>query len=139
LGFRKNRNEQAREIEILEDGSVRITDIREGPSPSRSSIIVRGTDVDGFVTRTTAAGIHTHPRTGDKATDQANELPGPGDHVLLETHQIPSFIVTPSGQIRVLESIGGKFKVRTLFGTDAPGQAEWKPGTCNSKGECSFD
>ena len=83
---------------------------------------------------------HTHvpSASGNRRETRARELPGPGDHVPLERWSVPNYIRTPEGHIRVLERINGVFRVRTVRGTDANRQDRWKPGKCNSRGECSF-
>ena len=50
--------------------------------------------------------------------NECRELPGMQDHVAVDAFDVPNYILTPSGAVRVFERIDGKFKVRSVSGMD---------------------
>ena len=99
----------------------------------------------------TVAVAHTHPRSGQSDLDQrriesqCRELPGPDDHKPLDPSarsgvgdtRVPNMVLTPSGRIRSLERINGRYRVRTVDGAaDSAAhvrrQARWVEGASGS-------
>jgi hypothetical protein len=72
---------------------------------------------------------------------QMRELPGPKDHLVVESPGVPNYFRTPTGAIRVLEYSGhGRFSVRTVEGVDFKYQNQYSPGeNINIYRELMFD
>jgi hypothetical protein len=117
------RVEQVFEIERIR-GSLVVSEARRGTED----------EARARVTEHTVAVGHTHVRrVGDRETTRARELPGRGDHLVVEAG-VPNYIMTPTGAIRVVERIDGKYRVRTVRGDDARDQDRWRPGRCDRRG-----
>ena len=111
------RVEQSVAIRVSEEGEYYFGKLRRGTSRSAPLEIYPNS----------VAGAHTHAPSRSDSINREKELPGRGDHVLVEKG-FPNYIKTPRGDIRVLERVDGKFRVRTVRGKDVRGQSTWKPG-----------
>jgi RHS repeat-associated protein len=60
-----------------------------------------------------------------KAITVRRELPGPGDHAFPVISNAPNYYESPTGAFRVLEFIGGKWRVRTISGPAV--SPDWHP------------
>jgi len=75
----------------------------------------------GVANDPTVAAVY-RPYIGDIET-ACRELPGPHDHLTpLGSPKVPNYYLTPSGAVRVVEVINYRVVVRTVSGTDYPGQ-----------------
>ena len=111
-----------------ENGSLTKENLVQGTSDSEVGIPLGG------VTDLQAVG-HSHPASNASTSPPdlrpfvrdwlttCRELPGPGDHEIpLGFQKVPNYIITPTGAVRVVEIINQRVVVRTVSGTDYPGQ-----------------
>ena len=79
-----------------------------------------------FVVPSDAVAIgHTHVK-GSWHETILREWPGPGDHLAVQGGR-PNYFRTPSGAIRVVERVGGDFRLRTVVGKPYM-DSEWRVG-----------
>jgi len=84
-------------------------------------------DGGSFLVPSNAIAIgHTHVK-GSWQVTILREWPGPGDHLAVEGGR-PNYFRTPSGAIRVVERVGGEFRLRTVAGRPYL-DSQWRVGT----------
>ena len=110
------------------NGSLTKKNLRQGSNDYEATPSFAGVvDLQAVGHSHPVANVSTFPAderafVGDFLT-ACRELPGPGDHNIPLSHlKVPNYIITPSGAIRVLEIVNQRVVVRTVSGTDYPGQ-----------------
>lgn len=89
-----------------------MTDLQAVGHPHPASNAVNDTAID--------AALRTFVRDWLTA---CRELPAPRDHEIPLQHlDVPNYIITPSGAVRVVEVVNQRIVVRTVSGTDYPGR-----------------